>query len=89
MITGFIEWMKKVLQVLPHPIRWITTVVLGFLVVVIGLILVPLPGPGWLVVFAGLAILSIEFVWAQEAVKNGEQWLERLVHRLKRMFKRD
>lgn len=89
MITKFIEWMKKVLQVLPHPIRWVATVVLGFFLIVLGLILVPLPGPGWLVVFAGLAILSLEFVWAQEAVKNGEQWLEKLVHRFKALFKKN
>ncbi|MDB5165806.1 MAG: hypothetical protein JWM00_696 [Candidatus Saccharibacteria bacterium] len=35
--------------------------VLGGLVVVLGLIMVPYPGPGWLVVFAGLAILATEF----------------------------
>jgi uncharacterized protein (TIGR02611 family) len=33
--------------------------------VVIGFILIPLPGPGWLIVFAGLAILATEFVWAE------------------------
>lgn len=39
--------------------------ILGGLVVVLGLILVPYPGPGWLIVFAGLAILSTEFDSAQ------------------------
>ena len=39
--------------------------VLGGLVVVLGLILVPYPGPGWLIVFAGLAILATEFDQAQ------------------------
>ena len=34
---------------------------LGFSLIVVGLILVPLPGPGWLVVFLGLAILASEF----------------------------
>lgn len=38
--------------------------VIGGLVVVIGLILVPYPGPGWLVVFGGLAILGSEFEFA-------------------------
>jgi len=38
--------------------------VLGLLVVVGGLVLVPLPGPGWLIVFAGVAIWSLEFDWA-------------------------
>ncbi len=39
--------------------------VVGAAVVVIGFVLVPLPGPGWLIVFAGLAILATEFVWAE------------------------
>lgn len=42
--------------------------VLGGLVVVLGLILVPYPGPGWLIVFAGLAILATEFDWAQRVL---------------------
>jgi uncharacterized protein (TIGR02611 family) len=37
----------------------------GSAVVITGLILIPLPGPGWLVVFAGLAILATEYVWAR------------------------
>lgn len=40
---------------------------LGGAVAVIGLLLVPLPGPGWLVVFLGLAILGTEFTWAKKA----------------------
>jgi uncharacterized protein (TIGR02611 family) len=37
----------------------------GGLVLVIGIVLVPYPGPGWLIVFGGLAILSSEFRWAR------------------------
>lgn len=29
-----------------------------------GLFAIPLPGPGWLIVIAGLAILATEFEWA-------------------------
>ena len=39
--------------------------VIGGLVVVIGLILVPLPGPGWLIVFIGMTILGSEYHWAR------------------------
>src|SRR5262245_42301802 len=39
--------------------------VVGALVIVIGVVLIPFPGPGWLIVLAGLAILDLEFVWAQ------------------------
>lgn len=37
----------------------------GGLVVLIGIIAIPYPGPGWLIVFAGLAILATEFEWAR------------------------
>jgi uncharacterized protein (TIGR02611 family) len=38
---------------------------LGTLVVVLGLVLVPFPGPGWAIVIVGLAILATEFAWAE------------------------
>jgi uncharacterized protein (TIGR02611 family) len=38
---------------------------LGSLIIAIGIILLPLPGPGWLIIFAGLAIWSLEFQWAR------------------------
>ncbi|SFR74473.1 TIGR02611 family protein [Agromyces sp. CF514] len=39
--------------------------VIGGTIALGGLALVPLPGPGWLVVFVGLAILGTEFAWAR------------------------
>jgi uncharacterized protein (TIGR02611 family) len=42
--------------------------VLGGLVLAVGVILIPYPGPGWLVVFGGLAILASEFTWAQRVL---------------------
>ena len=46
--------------------RKVVIAVAGFLVVGIGIILIPLPGPGILVMLAGLAILSLEFEWAEK-----------------------
>lgn len=37
----------------------------GVLVILVGIPLIPLIGPGWLIVFTGLAILAREFVWAR------------------------
>ena len=37
----------------------------GTLIILAGLALVPLPGPGWLIVFVGLGILASEFGWAR------------------------
>lgn len=42
--------------------------IVGSLVVLVGLVLMPLPGPGLLVVLAGLAILASEFAPAAAAL---------------------
>jgi uncharacterized protein (TIGR02611 family) len=56
----------------------------GTTVVLAGLVLVPLPGPGWLIVLAGLAILSLEFAWAQRLRHFTHTRLERWWHWLGR-----
>lgn len=43
----------------------------GGVVVLVGLVMVPYPGPGWLVVFAGLAILATEFDFARKWLEYG------------------
>ncbi len=40
----------------------------GIPVVVLGIILIPVPGPGLLVTLLGLLILSLEFEWAKNYV---------------------
>lgn len=39
--------------------------VVGTGVLLVGIAAIPYPGPGWLIVFAGLGILSSEFEWAR------------------------
>jgi uncharacterized protein (TIGR02611 family) len=48
---------------------------IGAVLVTGGLIMVPFPGPGWLVVFAGLAVLATEFHWAHKVLEFGKQTL--------------
>ena len=50
-------------------------VLAGFVVVLAGLAMIPLPGPGLLVTAVGLAVLALEFVWA-------ERMLERTLDRM-------
>src|SRR5262245_18506377 len=42
----------------------------GFAVILAGIALLVLPGPGWLLIFAGLAILSTEYVWARRLLEK-------------------
>ncbi|MEV8568827.1 TIGR02611 family protein [Streptomyces sp. NPDC051322] len=48
---------------------------LGLAVVAGGVVLLPLPGPGWVVIFGGMAIWATEFVWAQLVLR----WTKRKV----------
>ena len=45
------------------------TAIVGGVIILAGIIMIPYPGPGWLVVFAGLAILSTEFKFASKALE--------------------
>ncbi len=42
---------------------------LGLVIVITGLILVPAPGPGWLIVFIGVSVWASEFEWAQQLLR--------------------
>jgi uncharacterized protein (TIGR02611 family) len=50
--------------------------VVGLLVLVLGLFLVPFPGPGWLIVLFGVAIWASEFAWAQRLLKRARHFLK-------------
>ena len=41
----------------------------GGLVVAFGIATIPLPGPGWLTVIAGLFVLATEFAWAERLLE--------------------
>jgi uncharacterized protein (TIGR02611 family) len=62
----------------------VTIAALGAAVVALGLILVPLPGPGWAIVFGGLAIWAIEFAWAARLL----DWVRRQVRAFARTMRR-
>lgn len=55
----------------------------GLAIVVAGVVMLVLPGPGWLVIFGGMAVWGTEFVWAQHVlswtrrkVREGTQWIK-------------
>ena len=58
--------------------------IIGAAVVLLGIVLIPFPGPGWLIVLAGLAILAVEFVWAERLLAFTRGVLERWWHWLGR-----
>ena len=81
-LRAFRQWVRG----LPGG-RWVwrlAVTVLGTALLAIGIVLLPLPGPGWLIIFAGLSILASEYAWARRLlawVRRGvvrwSQWLSR------------
>ncbi|MFD9130708.1 TIGR02611 family protein [Kitasatospora sp. NPDC059571] len=57
-------------------VSWqVAVFVVGLAVVGAGVVLLPLPGPGWVVIFLGMGIWATEFVWAQLVLR----WTRRKV----------
>lgn len=71
------EWRRRI-RSNPHAHRIYRVVValIGLVITVGGLILVPAPGPGWLIVLLGLAVLASEFAWAQRLLHFARRQLD-------------
>ncbi|MCZ6600953.1 MAG: PGPGW domain-containing protein [Acidobacteria bacterium] len=44
--------------------------IIGITIILIGIALLVLPGPGTLVIILGLALLGTEFIWARRLLKR-------------------
>ncbi len=61
--------MKKLVDRLS--IKWVRRLVVtvfGATIVLAGVVFLFTPGPGWVTIYAGLAVLATEFVWARTLV---------------------
>jgi uncharacterized protein (TIGR02611 family) len=63
-------WRKRIAahRSLDHGYR-VGVGIVGALIVAFGLVTIPLPGPGWLTVIAGLFVLATEFLWAERLLE--------------------
>jgi uncharacterized protein (TIGR02611 family) len=59
-----------------HPYR-IAVGVVGGLIVALGIAAIPLPGPGWLIVIAGLFVLASEFLLAERLLEFTKRHVKR------------
>lgn len=82
------EKLKSFLAKLPHPVRWVISISLGFIFLILGLVMLVTPGPGLLFIFLGLSLLALEIEWARELNKQGMQGLEQIVTKVKSSFLR-
>jgi uncharacterized protein (TIGR02611 family) len=66
-------------------IKWLRRAivgVIGFTVLLIGIAMIVLPGPAFLVIPLGLAILATEFVWAEVLLKKAKGYFDKGKDRL-------
>ena len=82
------EKIKGFLAKLPHPVRWVISIALGFIFLILGLIMMVTPGPGLLFIFLGLTLLALEIEWARELNKQGLQGLEKIAAKIKAVFRK-
>jgi hypothetical protein len=75
------EWHDRV-PLAPFKVVWefmrrngrrVGVTIAGFAVLLAGVALLVLPGPGWLLIFLGLGILSTEYVWAQRMLATAKR----------------
>jgi len=62
--------MKSVVSKTIRQVKKLTIAVIGFTILLIGLAMVVLPGPAFIVIPVGLGILATEFVWARNLLKK-------------------
>jgi uncharacterized protein (TIGR02611 family) len=64
-------------------IKRVVKAVIGFTLLAIGVVLLVTPGPGWVVILAGLAILGAEFLWARRLLDRLKSGAGRVVDALR------
>ena len=80
-----VQWVfaRMHLDQVPQIVRKVIIAVIGTTVVLIGVALIILPGPAFIVIPIGLAILASEFIWARRVVKHGRIFVKRATRAVK------
>lgn len=68
--------MKEIINSTLRHAKRIIMIVIGFTILIFGIIMIFLPGPSILVIPFGLAILAGEFVWAKKLLKKVESGVQ-------------
>jgi uncharacterized protein (TIGR02611 family) len=71
-----IVWTKAVGRLIGRNGQRIAVTIAGFAVLLAGVALLVLPGPGWLLIFVGLGILSTEYMWARRLLDTAKRKAE-------------
>lgn len=81
-----VQWLHRNWKRTPTKVRKPFVFLLGFTVVGAGIVLLPLPGPGWVIIFLGFAILASEFEFAERVRDKLVYVLKELIAISKRIW---
>jgi tellurite resistance protein TerC len=70
------------LDLVPPTVRKIIIAVIGTTILLIGIALIVLPGPAFIVIPIGLSILASEFIWARRVIKRGRIFVKKVRRRV-------
>lgn len=56
----------------------LVVIVTGFTILAVGIAMIVLPGPAFIVIPIGLAILATEFIWAKKLLDSVKERIERM-----------
>jgi uncharacterized protein (TIGR02611 family) len=79
---------KAVLAFIARNSKRVAVTIAGAVVILAGVAMLVLPGPGVLTIILGLAILGTEYAWAQKAYEKSKHHAKRTGKAAKRMLTR-
>ena len=74
---GMIRWVGR-------NSRRLAITIVGFVLVLGGIVLLVLPGPGMLIIIAGLAVLGTEYMWARRMLDMAKRKAKETAARVRR-----
>jgi putative transmembrane protein PGPGW len=75
-----VKWLSRIkaavgLSDLPGAFRKLIVGLIGMTIVLLGVAMIVLPGPAFILIPAGLGILATEFAWARHAVRRARMMI--------------
>jgi uncharacterized protein (TIGR02611 family) len=83
-MKDFLDRSRRVLHLTWQQMRRVIVAIVGASVLLVGIVMLLAPGPAFVVIPAGLAILAIEFVWARRLLRQVKVRAKRVARRTTR-----
>ena len=83
-MKDFLDHSRRVLHLTWQQMRRVIVAIVGASVLLVGIVMLLAPGPAFVVIPAGLAILAIEFVWARRLLRQVKVRAKRVARRTAR-----